>query len=160
MEEWRTVHGFPKYEVSNKGRIRNLNSGRFIKPSIDKRGYEYVCLRKDGISHTRRLHRMVAETFMSDDCKELDVTHRDGNRSNNNLGNLYLKTRSQNMLGIYRNGYRQIHRMKKIVCVETGEIFNSISECAAAMNTSSQAVSRCVNNPALANRDGYHFRAI
>ena len=131
-----------------------------MKASIDNRGYESVCLRKDGTSHTRRIHKLVAESFVGDVDNNLDVIHIDHDRSNNDLDNLQINTRSQNMRSIYHNGHKQIHRMKKIVCVETGEVFESITECAVVMNTSRQAVSRCVNNPALTNSDGYHFRAL
>lgn len=159
MEEWRMISGFPKYEVSNKGRIRNAKTGRIMKPSVDSRGYKSVCLRKDGLSHSRRIHKLVTESFVGD-ADNNDVIHIDRDRSNNDLDNLQINTRSQNMRSIYHNGRKQIHRMKKIVCVETGEVFESITECAVAMNTSRQAVSRCVNNSALTNSDGYHFRAL
>lgn len=160
MEEWRTISGFPKYEISNKGRVRNSKTGRIIKTSIDKRGYEYVSLCGSRIKHTRRIHRLVAEAFSDDIDDSLDVIHQDGNRRNNGINNLVTKSRSKKMQDVYRNGKRQIHRMKKIMCIETGEIFDSITECAMAMNTSRQAISRCVNNQALANRDGYHFKEI
>ena len=159
MEEWRTVNDFTTYEVSNKGRVRNSKTRRIMKTSINKKGYETVCLREFGIPRTKLIHRLVAEAFL-DDVDGLDVAHADSNRSNNNLYNLKIKTRAKNMQEIYRNGRKQIHRMKKVKCVETGEVFGSIVECAEAMGTSPQAVSRCVNNPALSNKDGYHFRPI
>lgn len=160
MEEWRMISGFPKYEVSNKGRIRNTKTGRIMKSFIDSRGYESVCLRKNGLSHTRRIHKLVVKSFVSDVDNNLDVIHIDRDRSNNDLGNLQINTHSQNMRSIYHNGHKQIHRMKKIMCVETGEVFESITECAVSMNISRQAISRCVNNPALTNSDGYHFREL
>ena len=100
MEEWRIISGFPKYEVSNKGRIRNTKTGRIMKASIDNRGYESVCLRKDGTSHTRRIHKLVAESFVGDVDNNLDVIHIDHDRSNNDLDNLQINTRSQNMRSI------------------------------------------------------------
>lgn len=159
MEEWRTVIGFRNYEVSDEGRIRNSKTGRIMKTSIDKRGYEKVCLRESGTQDVKLVHRLVVESFLGN-ISGLDITHSDGNRSNNNLYNLDVKTRSENLKDTYRNGRRQLHKMKKVICVETGEVFESIVDCAEAFNTSPKAISRCVNNPVLANKDGYHFKPV
>lgn len=160
MEEWRQCDKFNNYEVSSEGRVRNKKTGRIIKTSINERGYEYVCLRDNGLQYTRRVHRLIADSFIEGDHDKLDVAHLDGDRSNNRVDNLIVKTRSENMQDSFRKGRRQTHRMKRIMCVETGEIFESITDCAKKMGTSREAVSRCVNNQALANKDGYHFKVI
>ena len=43
-----------------------------------------------------RIHRLVAQAFLSDFNSLLDVDHIDGNRSNNNLSNLRMSTRVEN----------------------------------------------------------------
>ena len=33
-EEWRLIEGFPNYEVSSLGRVRNRTTGQVLKPAI------------------------------------------------------------------------------------------------------------------------------
>lgn len=151
MEEWRPVPGFPKYEVSNNGEVRNSKTGRIMKTSIDYRGYETICLRESGLQRTKLIHRLVANAFLDNYDDRLDVIHRDNDLSNNCVYNLEMKTRLE---------HKRDTCAKQIICIETGVIFNSISECAEKMGTTRQAVSRCVNNPVLANKDGFHFKTV
>ena len=46
-----------------------------------------------------RLHRLVAQAFLSDFSEPLDVDHIDGNRSNNGVENLRMATKSLNLHG-------------------------------------------------------------
>ena len=43
-EEWKRVHGFVKYEVSNKGRVRNADTYQILKVSLVYDMYPYVKL--------------------------------------------------------------------------------------------------------------------
>ncbi len=43
-EEWRSVSGNAKYQVSNIGRVRHVETERIMKPSITKDGYSQVGL--------------------------------------------------------------------------------------------------------------------
>lgn len=36
MEEWKIIKDYENYEVSNKGRVKNINTGRFLKFSKSK----------------------------------------------------------------------------------------------------------------------------
>ena len=44
MEQWKTYSKIPTYEVSNKGRIRNKETGKILKTNYDDRGYERLSL--------------------------------------------------------------------------------------------------------------------
>ena len=35
QEEWRSISGYANYQVSNIGRVRNIKSGRILKPGSD-----------------------------------------------------------------------------------------------------------------------------
>ena len=69
--EWKPVVGFNgRYEVSNKGKVRSLHyrgfkRARIMKASKDGSGYLFVCLRKDGKYHLRKVHRLVYEGAFS-----------------------------------------------------------------------------------------------
>lgn len=47
MEEYKIVEGFPNYEVSNLGNVRNRYTKQILKPKID-RGHARVCLKYIG----------------------------------------------------------------------------------------------------------------
>lgn len=164
MERWLPCREFPAYEVSDTGKIRNIKTGRILKTYINEKGYETVCLRRDGRQINTKVHRLVADAFCEQYYDGLDVTHADQNRLNNSADNLEWRFRSD----IHRRSYRRFGRKapertrggKKIRVIETGEVFLSIDECAKALGMSRTVVSRCVNNPYNSNRYGYHFMFI
>jgi hypothetical protein len=111
-EEWRM---YPKlkgrFSVSTYGRIISLATGRLIKTSLDKYGYERLCInvgsRTDGSRHhlNLKVHQMVAETFISPQPeKGYSVDHLDHNPRNNRVENLEWVTRSENIKRAWRDG--------------------------------------------------------
>ena len=110
MEEvWKDIKGYEGlYQVSNLGRVKALEKRvdigkchknfkeHFLAEGIS-RGYKFVVLCRDGKNVTRRIHRLVAETFMPNDNKSLQVDHIDRNRSDNRLCNLRWVTKLENM---------------------------------------------------------------
>jgi len=97
MEEWRTVYGFPGYEVSNFGLVRrvtpyptqpNRRLG-FVRPSISVRGYYRVKLAApDGTFKHRFLHSVMAEVFIPNPGRHTSVRHNNGVKTDNRLENL------------------------------------------------------------------------
>lgn len=43
-EEWKGIRGFNRYEVSNKGRVRNADTYYILKVSLIKDMYPYIKL--------------------------------------------------------------------------------------------------------------------
>ena len=102
-EEWRPVRGFPGYEVSSLGRVRDLYGLR--KTSPDKDGYPRLHLRKDKKQYYRGVHRLVCEAFHGPPpFQGAQALHRDGNKSNTSPDNLYWGTHKQNMLDMVKSG--------------------------------------------------------
>lgn len=88
-ETWKPVVGYEGlYEVSSEGRVRNVKTGRILKPGNNGRGYLYVCLYKNGAVKNHCLHRLVAQAFIQNPNKLPEVNHKDEIRTNNNLDNL------------------------------------------------------------------------
>ena len=156
MEEWKPILETNRYEVSNEGGVRNAQTGRILNGTIDSQGRVQVCLTIDGKVKTRTVRRLVAEAFWGNDiCAGKDTYNLDGDQTHNNIENICVKTRSEKMKGRYIPSNK-----KKIQCVETGEIFDSIAECADQFSVSRQAVSRAANNPACKIHTGFHFKII
>ena len=99
MEKWKQVIGYSNYEVSDKGNVRNTNTGRILKTAMQNSGYTIVSLRKNGKTKTVSIHRLVLEAFMPrPDADKYEVNHLDWDKTNNNLNNLVWVKRSENML--------------------------------------------------------------
>jgi hypothetical protein len=64
-EQWRDVVGFEgKYRVSNRGRVQNVRSGRFLRGSPNAGGYVVVRLAAErGRGTLFYLHRLVCRAF-------------------------------------------------------------------------------------------------
>lgn len=140
-EKWSSVPNYQNYEVSNFGRVRSkertvlqfghkqfytrVMKGRILKPRLQKSGYLLVWLSKDGNSKPFSIHRLVAECFVHGHGKE--VNHIDGDKLNNCAWNLEWVSRSENIKHAY-SVLGHPKAAKKVVCIETGEAFDSIRE--------------------------------
>ena len=163
MEKWVTIRNFPDYEINTNGRIRNIKTGRMLKTSINHNGYETVCLRKNKTQYTKRVHRLVVESFYDNDCPELDVNHIDGNKTNNSIDNLEYCTRKENIKHAIKNklfipndfGKSRI----KILVIETGETYDSINECGRNLGIDPSFIKQYFLGKVKSCK-GYHFKKI
>lgn len=88
MEEiWKDIYGFPNYQVSNLGRIKN-KKGKTLSQANVTNGYLIVNLCKNGKSSNKFVHRLVAMAFISNVENKPTVNHIDGNKHNNRVENL------------------------------------------------------------------------
>ena len=95
MEIWAPIKDFPNYEISSWGRVRN-RKGQIMIPYKNHKGYLKIALCKDGIRYKRRIHRLVAQTFIPNPYNLPEVNHIDGNKENNSFSNLEWVTGEQN----------------------------------------------------------------
>jgi hypothetical protein len=90
------------YEVSNTGKVRSVRGGKRqgveLKHSITPLGYHRLQLCKDRKSTSYFVHRLVAETFVTNEYNKPEANHIDGNKSNNAATNLNWMTSRENKL--------------------------------------------------------------
>lgn len=145
-EIWIPIKNYEKfYEISNLGRVRsyiNNKWGLSKKPKILKgligKHYKTVCLK----GKTFYIHRLVAEHFIPNTNNFTDVNHKDGNKLNNSVNNLEWCTHEQNMKHAKENNL--FGQQKKIICIETGEIFDSITKASEQKRISRTAINNCL----------------
>jgi hypothetical protein len=115
METWKDVVGYlGKYQVSNHGNVRSLNyrgTGRtkVMKQANHSDGYKVVGLTKNGKQTSYKVHRLVAQTFLSEFYSEDCIVHHiDEDRSNNNAANLECCDQAKNIS--YTRGQKRIYK--------------------------------------------------
>lgn len=106
MEEiWKDIPDYEGlYQISNFGNVKSLsnNKGHYRelirKPRINKQGYYYLCIWKNGQAKTVKNHRLVAQMFIPNPENKICVNHKDGNKLNNHVDNLEWVTYSENTI--------------------------------------------------------------
>lgn len=102
--------GFPLYEVSDQGRVRSLSRefprhvGKVLKHAVGRKGHHHVCLSNNGHAKTFSVHILVLEAFVCPRPEGLIGLHRDDDKTNNRVENLYWGTYSDNLHDSVRNG--------------------------------------------------------
>jgi len=91
------------YFISNKGKIKGIKVD-YLRPSISKTGYLITGLPSETGRSWYSVHRAVYETFNGDIPDNMVINHIDGNKLNNQLNNLELVTRSQNVIHAFKVG--------------------------------------------------------
>ena len=113
-EVFKDVIGYEGfYQVSSNGRVKSVQriivrkngallpvKERILKQAIGKRGYELVVLQKNGNTRTKKIHQLVAESFLNHTpCGfKLVVDHIDNNPLNNNVSNLQIISHRDNVV--------------------------------------------------------------
>lgn len=160
MEKWKTIPDYPNYEVSDEGHVRNARYGNMLKPQLVK-GYTRVVLCKNNQCAPRSVHRLVATAYCEGADDNLQVNHKDGNKTNNSADNLEWVTPGQNQKHAYDTGLKHppCPNPRKVRIVETDEIFDTITDCAKHVNGSKRHISECLQGRRKTHR-GYHYEDI
>lgn len=150
MEIWRDIVGYEGlYQVSNLGRVKSLNYRGSKKEKIlslnrERTGYERVQLYKEGQHKVERIHRLVATAFIPNPENKPCIDHINTDRSDNRVENLRWVTHKENCNNqtTRKNGKRD-GISKKIICVETGVIYNSIMEVERQLGILHSDICKC-----------------
>lgn len=161
---WKPIKGYEEiYEVSSAGQVRNVVTGRTIKPKIEKNGYVRVHLSKNGTAKSVLLHRVVATAFLGNPNRFLTVNHKDENKQNNSAHNLeWCDMSYQNRYGngaIARNKAKERPVIQMDMSGRYIQTWGSIKEAAEALGlNSSTIVCVCKGKRRYKSTGGYKFR--
>jgi len=104
-ENWKDIPNYKGlYEISDLGNVKSIYSNKVLKPSADRYGYVRFSATKNKKQKTLRIHRLVADLFISNPKNLPQVNHIDGNKENCAKSNLEWCTDSNNKLHAYANG--------------------------------------------------------
>lgn len=154
-EQWRPVKGFPRYMVSDQGRVKSFTSslhpeGKIMKQHKNKNGYAMVALsdgseRGQNKAYTKHVHRLVAEAFIPNPENKPCVDHRlpISQGGEPTADNLRWVTPSQNANNenTVKNRERAVLKRKQAVYVYDEELvqvsaFTSTADAARILNKS------------------------
>jgi hypothetical protein len=171
-EEWRDVVGYDgEYEVSNLGRVRRLPKtivdscrggkrrrflkAKIIKRTISKTGYYTVALGKRNV----KLHRVIAEAFIPNPEGKPYINHKSGVKTDNRICNIEWCTHAENLQHAAHvlGTMNLLHPMRKVVCVETGIVYDSLATAARDTGTAEQNIWHVCNGH-WKTSGGYHWR--
>lgn len=166
------------YLISNMGRVKSVDQivpcksgatrvhkGKELKQFKNERGYLCVVITKGKKSKIKKVHRLVAETFIDNPQCKPQVNHIDCNKQNNNVTNLEWCTNAENMFHASKNGLVSKNhfpiggefRKRRVCCIELHRVFDSIALAAKELKLHSANISFCCRNPDR-KTGNYHFR--
>ena len=103
MEIWKDIENYEGlYQVSNLGRVKSLErdvyrqngtfhyhaGGKILAPVLDRGGYQYVHLSKNGRVKKESVHRLVAMAFLPNPENKRQVNHKNEVKTDNTVSNL------------------------------------------------------------------------
>ncbi len=120
---FKTIPDYPNYSVNPDGLIRSEKRGILLTHVDNGKGYKVVKLynAKHPQGRLCLVHRVVLSTFAPQHSPNMDVNHKNGDKSCNLLCNLEWVTKSENtrhahMTGLFKNKLtiEQVRQIKQM----------------------------------------------
>lgn len=145
MELWKQIplsmsikDRLPRYLISNYGRVFDTYTGVFIEPYTTKNNYKYISV----FGHMRLIHRIVMVTFNPiPGCDELQVNHKDENKSHNWIWNLEWVTCSENRRYSINTGLIKVYGEENPTAKNTDDQVREVLELLISTTMTYQQIS-------------------
>lgn len=165
----------------------HTKKSKVLKQQKAGRNYEYlsVALCKQGTVKRVSVHRLVASAFIENKLNKPQINHKNKVTTDNRVSNLEWCTNYENQVHAWRNGERKtnkgfkfseksrlalskskkgspnLHKRKKVLCVETGEKFDSITLASNIMKLDRNSISLvCLGKRKSVGKEKYTFKYI
>lgn len=155
----KEIKNYENYIISKDARVYNKITNKKLTPTFDTRGYLQVKVYKNGKGTTRKLHRLVAETYLLNPENKPQINHIDGIKINNKLSNLEWISCTDNMIHSWKIGLRDHCRRvasKIVIDLQTGIFYDSAKDLAKLLNMRYQTLIYYLNNPEK-NKTNYRY---
>ena len=152
-EIWKNTE-YDGYMISSKGRVKNIKTNHILAFSLC-RGYPITHIKgSDKKWHPKIIHRLVATAFLPNPNNYPQVNHKDGNKQNNCVENLEWCSVKYNI----KHAIIVLHKTwkKHILCIETGDVFESTKDFERKTNCCSSAVRNVLRGKTETSL-GYHW---
>lgn len=166
-EIWKDIPNYEGlYQISNIGNIKTLNykktkKEKILKQRLDKYGYKYIKLSKNGKQTYYLIHRLVAQVFVLNPNNLPQINHKDENRTNNVYSNLEWCNCIYNNNYGNRNKKIQKALSKRIKQLDKNgnviKIWNNSIEASKELNINSGNIRSCCRNE-LKTAGGYIWK--
>ena len=164
---YKQIKDFPNYVVTDDGKIINKNNGYIKHTYLNDDGYEVVKLYNHNKCKVKFIHRLMAIAFLPNPQNLPEVNHKDGIKTHNIISNLEWCDHSYNIKHAWDNKLivnteqrrdklrkKNLNKHKfgnnvkarKVQCLETGKIFDSITRAEFEYKTSRGSISNICQN--------------
>lgn len=150
-EQWKLVKDHPQYRIGTSGRFQSNKRGewRDMKTSPDGGGYLQAFMSENGQRYVRKVHKIMQDAFFEPDPERPEINHKNGNKRDNRLENLEQCSHLENMehacvTGLFVRPEDAGKPKRRVKIIETGEVFDSVSDCARAIGGYVSNVDNCL----------------
>jgi len=128
-ESGKKIKEFPFYLITAEGNVYSIRRKIYLKKVKTDQGYLVVVIKdKNGIPRTKRISRLVYESFIGKIQKGNHIDHQDNDKTNNSVNNLkQVSPGENNYLNFYSSTGTSAKYLKKVEQIDgnTNKIINT-----------------------------------
>lgn len=151
------IANFENYFIDKQGNVYSLIRNRYLKLTIDSKGYKIL---KRHNKKDIRVHRLVAEIYIPKINGKTEINHINGIKTDNRVENLEWCSHKENCLHAYKTGLHKTSEYqrerarqsclekKSLKCInlKTGIIYNSTREASRQTDIPNSTICYNINH--------------